>query len=115
MANTKVTSNMTEFTAPTIQTFTAGSGTYTKPTAAKWIRVRVVGAGGGGGGFTNITSCYSGSGGGSGGYLDAIIAAPSATYTYAIGAAGTAGAAGTSGAAGAAGGSGFIIVEEYYE
>ena len=43
---------------PTIQTFTSGSGTYTKPAGVQYIRVRMVGGGGGGAG--------SGSGGGSG-------------------------------------------------
>lgn len=37
-------------TTPTIQTFTSGSGTYTKPADVKWIRVRMVGGGGGGSG-----------------------------------------------------------------
>lgn len=36
--------------APTIQTFTSGSGTYTTPAGVKWIRVRMAGGGGGGGG-----------------------------------------------------------------
>lgn len=43
---------------PTFQTFTSGSGTYTTPNGAKWLRVRMAGGGGGGG---------SGSGGGAGG------------------------------------------------
>lgn len=72
------------------------------------------GGGGGGGSGSNAATHNGGSGGGGGGYVDAIINAPSSTYSYAVGAAGTAGAAGTSGNAGAAGGSGFIIVEEYY-
>ncbi len=37
-------------TAPTIQKFTSGSGTYTTPATTKWIRVVMVGGGGGGGG-----------------------------------------------------------------
>lgn len=40
----------TSFTSPTIQAFTTGSGTYTTPAGALYIRVRMVGAGGGGGG-----------------------------------------------------------------
>ncbi len=73
------------------------------------------GSGGGGAGLTATGSTtYSGSGGGAGGYVDAIIVAPSATYTYTVGAAGSAGGAGTGGAAGGAGGSGYIEVTEYY-
>lgn len=70
---------------------------------------------GGGGGGTNATGSNAGPGGGAGGYVDAIITAPSATYSYFVGAAGTAGGAGTSGGAGAAGGSGQVVVEEYYQ
>lgn len=72
----------------------------------------VYGAGGGGSGKGAIT--FGGAGGGAGGFIEAWIASPSASYSYAIGAAGTAGAAGTSGAVGGTGGSGFIIVEEFY-
>lgn len=74
------------------------------------------GSGGGGGGSAGaIANCNGGPGGGSGGYIKAIIANPSSTYSYAIGAAGTAGGAGTNGRAGGTGGSGLIIVEEYYQ
>lgn len=34
--------------APTIQKFTSGSGTYTRPSGVKYLRVRMVGGGGGG-------------------------------------------------------------------
>jgi hypothetical protein len=60
---------------PTVTTFTASSGTYTTPTAATWLRVRLVGGGGGGGAATtnggtsgnNTTfSTLTGGGGGSG-------------------------------------------------
>lgn len=45
-----------EFKAPTIQTFTSGSGTYTTPAGVMYIRVRMVASGGsGGGGGTNST------------------------------------------------------------
>lgn len=70
------------------------------------------GAGGGGGG--SPAGGISGKGGGAGAYIEVMIANPSATYSYAVGASGTAGSAGTSGAAGGAGGSGLIMVEEYY-
>ena len=69
---------------------------------------------GGGGGGSNISGTGAGGGGAAGGYISAMIAAPSGTYSYAIGAGGTAGAAGTNGFAGAGGASGFILVEEYY-
>jgi hypothetical protein len=36
--------------APTVQKFTSGSGTYTKPANVLFLRVRLVGGGGGGGG-----------------------------------------------------------------
>jgi hypothetical protein len=71
--------------------------------------------GGGGGGSTNGTAdSYSGSGGGAGAGLEAVINAPSASYTYTVGAGGAGGAAGTNGAAGRDGGDGIIIVEEHY-
>lgn len=73
------------------------------------------GSGGGGGGTANINNQGAGAGGGAGGYVNAIIVSPSATYSYAVGIAGTAGGAGASGFAGAAGGSGYIVVTEYYQ
>lgn len=48
------------FTPPTIQKFTSGSGTYTKPANVLYIRVKAVGGGGGGSGSGT-------SGGGNGG------------------------------------------------
>lgn len=50
------------FTAPTVQKFTSGSGTYTTPAGVKYIRV--IAAGGGGGGAGGGT--FAGGGGGSG-------------------------------------------------
>lgn len=38
------------FTLPTIQRFTSGSGTYTTPANARYLRVKLIGGGGGGGG-----------------------------------------------------------------
>lgn len=64
------------------------------------------GAGGGGG-------SDAGSGGGSGAYVNAFIASPASTYSYAVGGGGNGGAAGTN--AGGNGGSGVIIVLEYYQ
>lgn len=49
-------------TAPTVQRFTSGSGTYTTPAGVRWIRVRMVGAGGGGAGAG--AAGYAGSAGG---------------------------------------------------
>lgn len=57
----------------------------------------------------------SAAGGGAGEFVEFIISAPSATYTYTVPAGGTGGTAGTSGSAGGAGGSGVIIVEEFYD
>lgn len=48
---------------PTVQTFTSGSGTYTKPAGVKWIRVRMVGGGGGGAGSGTAAGSAAGSGG----------------------------------------------------
>lgn len=75
------------------------------------------GSGGSGAAYNRGTSGSSfwGAGGGAGGYIQAIINAPSATYSYSVGAGGTAGTAGTSGSAGGAGASGVIIVTEYYD
>ena len=70
------------------------------------------GSAGGGGGPTGTAN--GGSGGGGGGYTEKLINSPSATYSYAVGAAGTAGGAGSGGLAGGAGASGMIIVTEYY-
>lgn len=70
---------------------------------------------GGGGAGSNSTGINAGGGGGAGGYVDAIIASPSNTYTYTVGAAGTAGTAGTNGSAGGAGAAGYIEVIEYYQ
>lgn len=52
------------YTAPTIQKFTSGSGTYTTPAGVKYITIEMVGGGGGGGGST---SANNGGTGGTGG------------------------------------------------
>jgi len=72
------------------------------------------GGGGSSGGGNATNNIIVGGGGGAGAYVQAVIANPSATYSYAVGAAGSAGGAGTGGAAGGAGGSGLIVVEEFY-
>jgi hypothetical protein len=68
------------------------------------------GSGGGGSGGLAATTDSSSSGA-AGGYIDAIINNPSATYSYAVG---SAGSAGTGSPVGGAGGSGYIEVTEYY-
>jgi len=68
--------------------------------------------GGGSGGGSNGANSGSASGG-AGGYIEKLITAPAASYSYTVGTAGTAGSAGTVNA-GAAGGSGIIIIEEHY-
>lgn len=90
-----------------------GGGGGGSPSAAGLQGVANTGGGGGGGGAPSAGNC--GSGGGAGGYVKAIIASPSATYSYAVGGSGTAGGAGTGGAAGGAGGTGYIIVREFYQ
>lgn len=52
-------------TAPTIQRFTSGSGTYTTPAGVKYLIVRMVGGGGGGGGGGLGGGGWSGGGNGS--------------------------------------------------
>ncbi len=76
----------------------------------------IFGAGGGGGGCGATNSCFPGPGGSAGGYVDAIIAAPAATYPYIVGVGGTdTSGGGTSGAAGGAGGNGYLWIEEFYQ
>lgn len=89
---------------PTLQVFNA-SGTWTRPTGCKRVRVRVVGGGGGGAGATAAASALAAGGGGASGcYSEGIFdvtAVASAAVT--VGAAGAAGAAanGTGGTGGA--------------
>lgn len=73
------------------------------------------GQGGSGGGCDNVNNSFGGTGGGGGAYAYAYVSAPSASYHYVVGAAGSGGAQGTSGHAGGSGGAGIIIVEEYYQ
>jgi hypothetical protein len=91
----------------------AGSGTWIGAGAAAAANS----GSGGGGGMSSSTQADNrgGTGGSAGGYIDAIVTAPSSTYTYAVGAGGSAGLVGTNGSAGGAGGSGYIIVEEHYQ
>ncbi len=89
---------------PTVQTFTA-SGTWTKPSGVKRVRVRAIGGGGGGAGATAAASAACcGGGGASGSYGEGVYdVTGTATVTVTVGAAGAAGAAanGTGGTGGA--------------
>lgn len=91
--------------------FMSGAGSGGNINANGGTAVTNSGGGGGGGGGTGASQ--SGCGGGGGGYVDAIITAPSATYSYVIGAGGNGGTAG--GQAGGAGAAGQIVVYEYYQ
>ena len=54
------------FTAPTVQKFLSGSGTYTTPTSPRtplYLRVRMVGGGGGGSGSGTVSAGSGGNGG----------------------------------------------------
>lgn len=87
--------------APTVTTYTSGSGTYTTPAGVKYIVVELVGGGGGGGGGSSGAGQISVSaGGGAGAYLSKVIASPSATYSYAVGAGGTGGVGAANGSNG---------------
>lgn len=91
----------------------AGSGSGGSASGVGGAATANSGGGGGGAGCT-VAGAFAGAGGGPGGYVDFIISAPAATYSYAIGAGGTSGGAGTNGFAGGAGASGVIYVEEIY-
>lgn len=75
-------------TAPTIQRFLSGSGTYTTPANVLYIEVEMIGGGGGGSGASGYAP---GNGGGAGGYLKFMISNPTATYNYLVGSGGTGG------------------------
>lgn len=88
-----------------------GGGAASSGTAASVVGGTNSGGGGAGAG-PNAGSANSGAGGGAGGYVEKLILAPSATYTYTVGAGGAGGAAG--GVAGGNGAAGIIIVDEFY-
>lgn len=63
LANGAVTSAKANFTTPTVQRFTSGSGTYTTPAGVKWITVEMVGGGAGGAGAAGTQTGNGGTGG----------------------------------------------------
>lgn len=80
------------------QTYTSGSGTYTVPAGVRAIRVRGVGGGGGGGYARALTTAgaRAGAAGGNGGHcFEVWLTGLSASYSYAVGAAGAGGVAAT--------------------
>jgi len=85
-----LTSDITQYLPITRQVF-ASSGTWTRPTGCRSVKVTVVGAGGGSG-AVNASAARAGSGGGGGGVGVSILDVTAiASSTIAIGAAGTAG------------------------
>lgn len=92
----------------------SGSGAASS-TSGGAARTNSGSGGGGGGNGGTLANSWTGGGGGAGAYIDAIITSPSATYSYAVGAAGVGANAGTSGNPGGAGAAGLIVVTEYYQ
>lgn len=89
---------MPSLTAPTVNLYTSGSGTWTKPAGALYVVVEVQGGGGSAGG-TGATSSNQGaasSGGGGGGFTKKTFAASDlpSSCSYAVGAGGSATSAG---------------------
>src|SRR5690606_14405743 len=72
---------------------TSGSGTYTPPSLATRLRIRMTGGGGGGGGAGG-SATTSGAGGGAGGYIEFVLNSPTSSLTYSIGTGGNGGSAG---------------------
>lgn len=91
-----------------------GGGGGTQPVSTGGAGATNTGGGGSGAGGS-ATANLIGGGGGSGAFIDAVISAPAATYSYGVGASGPGGSAGTSGGTGGAGGSGLIVIEEHYQ
>jgi hypothetical protein len=92
-------------TPPTMQVFTSGTGTYTRPSGCTVVEIYIKAGGGGGGTGNGAASANWGGGGGEGqeGWLLATAATIGATISYAVGAGG-AGSTTSSGASGSTGG-----------
>jgi hypothetical protein len=61
---------------------TLGSGTYTAPAGAKWLKLYIIGGGGGGGGCSSTAAQGGGGGGGGGGAQQTHWIANSSAVTY---------------------------------
>lgn len=98
-----------------------GGGTGLVSGTAGYLNVNAVaatantGTGGAGAGNGSSVGNRAGGGGGGAGYLLAVIANPSASYAYSIGAGGGGGTAGTTGFIGGTGASGVCTVWEEYQ
>lgn len=75
--------------APTLVVILNGTTSYTPSSLTLAAGIEGVAGGGGGGGVTGAASNRAGAGGGSGGYFRKMLAAPSGSYTVAVGAKGT--------------------------
>jgi hypothetical protein len=91
--------------------FYSGGGPISTPGNAG--TAGITNSGGGGSGGTALAGAGAGTGGGAGGCFSKIVNAPSATYSYSVGAGGAAGTAST-GQPGGAGAVGSIYVLEHY-
>lgn len=91
-------------TAPTVQVFTS-SGTWTKPTDCRFVKVTVTGGGGGSGGIDiSCATVRTGGGGGGATAIKWIDVTAISSETVTVGAGGSAGASGPSETSGGAGG-----------
>ncbi len=91
--NTGAAPSYKSFTAPTVTTFTSGSGTYTTPAGVSYIRVVMVGGGGGGAGSGTASASSAGSNGNPSSFGSSLLVAnggAGAAFDAAGGAGGTA-------------------------
>lgn len=104
MANSAFTvAGISSNSSISVQIFTSGSGTYTKPANVTSIIVECVGGGGGGGGAQGAAGFLSvGGSGAGGGYCRKYYSAAASSYSYSVGTAGSGATAGNN--AGTAGG-----------
>jgi hypothetical protein len=86
------------YLAPTVQKFTSGSGTYTRPSSPSplYIKVRMVGGGGGGSGSGTSGSAGAGGAGGDTTFGTTLLSAGGGSGGTAVGAGGAGGAGGSS-------------------